>query len=218
LFLVDRDAYFMRKDLLSTVSEDERRSQQLLQGRQWRRGEKERDDWLTRDAARGGSFFEGRKSMRELLSEEERGWVANGDVGNDDHRSSSLTGRGGGGGGNAFVNHPSLLLSGQFQRSFRSFLNGGGERTSPTQRQDRGRFASSRPWETGPDGLRLPRYITVMRASSLEGGGAPAIEKPPERGGLNLVDLVTDVDDDTSNDDEEGVIESLDSRVATGSV
>jgi hypothetical protein len=128
LFLVDRDAYFMRKDLLSTVSEDERRSQQLLQGRQWRRGEKEHDDWLTRDAASGGSFFEGRKSMRELLSEEERGWVANGDVGSNSHRSSSLTGSGGGGGGggNASGNHPgSLLLSGQFQRSFRSFLNGG---------------------------------------------------------------------------------------------
>jgi hypothetical protein len=43
-----------------------------LQGQQWRRGERERDEWLNRDAAQGGSFREGRKSMRELLLEEKR--------------------------------------------------------------------------------------------------------------------------------------------------
>jgi hypothetical protein len=58
-----------------------------------------------------------------------------------------------------------------------------------------------------------------MRASTLERGeGGPAIEMPPERGGLNVADLVTDVDDDSNNDDGVGVIESLDSRVSTGSV
>ncbi|KAL3789821.1 hypothetical protein ACHAW5_011244 [Stephanodiscus triporus] len=119
----------MRKDLLRTVLEDERR------------GEKEHEDWLrTHEAASGGSFFKGKRSMRELLSEEERGWVTNGDVGND-------------------IGRDRLTLS-------------------------------PRPWETGPDSLRLPRYMMVMRASMLKGEGGPTIEMPPERDGLNLADLV----------------------------
>ena len=66
----------MRKDLCGGIaSEEEERqssSRQPLQGQQWRRGERERDEWLNRNAARGGSSFEGWKSMRELLSEEKR--------------------------------------------------------------------------------------------------------------------------------------------------
>jgi hypothetical protein len=106
----------MREDLCGGIaSEEEDRqssSRQPLQGQQWRRGERERDKWLNRDAARGGSFFEGWKSMRELLSEEKR----------------TARGGGGGDGGNesSSGNHPSQLLPGKFQRSFRSFLNGGG--------------------------------------------------------------------------------------------
>ncbi len=200
----------MRKDLCGGIaSEEEERqssSRQPLQGRQWRRGERERDEWLNRDAARGGSFFEGRKSMRELLSEEKR----------------AARGGGGGGGGNASSsgNHPSQLLPGKFQRSFRSFLNGGGgdRTTASTQR-------SPRPWEAGPDSLRLPRYVTVMRASSssLEGAGGraplPAVEMTTARGlGLNLADSATDAAGESSNDDEEEGAVSLDTRVATGSV
>ena len=118
---------------------------------------------MNRDAARGGSFFEGRKSMRELLLEEKR----------------AARGCGGGDGGNASSsgNHPSQLLPGKFQRSFRSFLNGGGgnRMMASTQRL-------LRPWEAGPDSLRLPKYVTVMRASSssLEGAGIER-RRPPSR-------------------------------------
>ena len=91
--------------------------------------------------------------MRELLSEEKR----------------AARGGGGGNGGNASSsgNHPSQLLLGKFQRSFRAFLNGGAgdQTTASTQR-------SPRPWETGPDSLRLPRYVMVMRALSLSLEGA----------------------------------------------
>ena len=142
--------------------------------------------------------------MREIFSEEKR----------------AARGGGGGNGGNASSsgNHPSQLLLGKFQRSFRSFLNGGGgdRTTASTQR-------SPRPWETGLDSLRLPRYVMVMRAlsSSLEGAGGrappPAVEMA--RGlGLNLADSATDAAGESSNDDvEEGAV-SLDTRIATGSV
>jgi hypothetical protein len=101
--------------------------------------------------------------MRELLSEEKR----------------AARGGGGGDGGNASSsgNHPLQLLPGIFQRSFRLFLNGGGgNRTmASTQRL-------LRPWEAGPDSLRLPKYVTVMRAlsSSLEGVGIER-RRPPSR-------------------------------------
>ena len=157
----------MRKDLCGGIaSEEEERqssSRQPLQGQQWRRGERERDEWLNRDAARGGSFFEGRKSMRELLLEEKR----------------AARGCGGGDGGNTSSsgNRPSQLLLGKFQRSFRSFLNGDeGNRTMALTQQ------LPRPWEAGPDSLRLPRYVTVMRASLslLEGAGVER-RRPPSR-------------------------------------
>ena len=131
--------------------------------------------------------------MRELLSEEKR----------------AARGGGGGNGGNALSsgNHPSQLLLGKFQRSFRSFLNGGGgdQTTASTQR-------SPRPWETGPDCLRLPRYVMVMRALSslLEGaGGESAAARHRDGQGPRV---------ESSNDDvEEGAV-SLDTRIAKGSV
>ena len=89
---------------------------------------------------------EGRKSMRELLSEEKR----------------AARGGGGGDGGNASssCNHPLQLMPGKFQRSFRSFLNGGGgDRTmASTQR-------SPHPWEAGPDSLRLPMVMRALSSS-----------------------------------------------------
>ena len=51
--------------------------EQRQQQQQQRRGEKERNEWLNRDATRNGSFFEGRKSLREIQSEEERAWTTN---------------------------------------------------------------------------------------------------------------------------------------------
>jgi hypothetical protein len=150
----------MRKDLCGGIaSEEEERQSSSLQGG----GREVCDEWLNRDAARGGSFFKGRKSMRELLLEEKR----------------AARGGGGGDGGNASSsgNHPSQLLPGKFQRSFRSFLNGGGGDRTMTLTQ-----RSPRPWEAGPDSLRLPRYVTVMRAlsSSLEGAGVER-RRPPSR-------------------------------------
>jgi hypothetical protein len=215
----------MKKDLLSTALDEERRSQRLLHGRQYRRGERERENWLNRDATRGGSFFEGRKTMREALQSEEKRNIYDG--GGDAYPwKSSTTGRGGGKGDGANKSsndYPTSLLSGQFQRSIRSFLNGGGDcMTSPTtqrRRQDRGgRFSSSPPpWEVGPDGLRLPRKLTVMResSSSLEDRRASL----SNRGGLNEVNIASDMMVDAQNDDdeEEGVV-TLDSCVATGSV
>ena len=65
-----RDAYFMRKDFDKVVA-TEVPAQPQPQQRQRRRGEKERNEWLNRDATGGGSFFDNRKSMRETLSEEE---------------------------------------------------------------------------------------------------------------------------------------------------
>ena len=201
----------MKKDLLSTALDEERRSQRLLHGRQYRRGEREREEWLNRDATRGGSFFEGRKTMREPLQSEEKcnDYDDGGDV---NTRTPSMTGRGGDGGDGAdesSKHYPPSLLSGQFQRSFRSFLNGGGERTStPTSQRLR---PSPPPWEVAPDGLRRPRYMTVMRESSSSLGGRRA---PP----LSRGDLATDVLDDARNDDVEAGVMTLDSRVATGSV
>jgi hypothetical protein len=204
----DRDAYFMRKDLCGAASEGgewRSSSRQPLQGRQWRRGERERDEWLNRDASRGGSFFEGRKSMREMLSEETRAGSASGPP-----RAPIAAG----GKAPSGDRTPPLLLPGKFQRSFRSFLNGGDDWTAvPAQRRDHG-GALPRPWEAGPDGLRLPRYMRVTRASSsLRGAGGrapPAVEVTPARGlELNLAD---------SSTDDDGGAASLDSCVATGSV
>ncbi len=53
-FDVNGDAYFHEeKDLLSTALDEERRLQRLLQGWQYRRGEREREEWLNRNATVG---------------------------------------------------------------------------------------------------------------------------------------------------------------------
>jgi hypothetical protein len=124
-FFFDRDAYFMKKDLL--ITNEQRQSSQQLQSQRLRRGEKERENWLNRDATRNGSFFEGRKSMREMLTEDEetRAWVGISATNNNNNGSS-----------NDDVSSHFGVGTGQFQRSFRSFLYGsGGEqmRISPQQ-------------------------------------------------------------------------------------
>jgi len=103
------DAYFMSKDLIS-VDEIKRREkgmsplQQLTKpDRRYRRGEKEREEWMNR-AALQGSHFDGRNNMQDNLSEEERAWVgANGPM------STSAASR---------------SISGHVRRSFRTFFNG----------------------------------------------------------------------------------------------
>ena len=114
-FFFDRDAYFMKKDLL--ITNEQRQSSQQLQSQRLRRGEKEREDWLNRDATRNGSFFEGRKSMREMLTEDEetRAWVG-----------ISATNSNNNGSSNDDVSSHFGVGTGQFQRSFRSFLYGSG--------------------------------------------------------------------------------------------
>ena len=215
-FFFDRDAYFMKKDLL--ITNEQRQSSQQLQSQRLRRGEKEREDWLNRDATRNGSFFKGRKSMREMLTEDEetRAWVG-----------ISATNSNNNGSSNDDVSSHFGVGTGQFQRSFRSFLYGsGGEqmRISP-QQQSRGgsssssRFASSspRPWEDAPDSLRLPRYMKVMSAStSLDRGSTHT----PIKSGMNLVNSVNNSRDQFNrhNKEEEEAALSVDMCVATGSI
>ena len=216
-FFFDRDAYFMKKDLI--VTNEQRQSLQQLQSRRLRRGEKEREDWLNRDATRHGSFFEGRKSMREMLTEDEEtrvrvgiGTNSNNNNGNSNNDVSSHFGVG----------------TGQFQRSFRSFLYGGGgeQMRIPPQQQggiSRGgssngsRFASSSPcpWEAGPDSLRLPRYMTVMSASSSPDRGSI---NPPLQSRINSVNPVNDIQDHLDSHNKEEAALSVDMCVATGSV
>mmetsp|Transcript_2093 Transcript_2093/g.4447 ORF Transcript_2093/g.4447 Transcript_2093/m.4447 type:complete len:244 (+) Transcript_2093:832-1563(+) len=135
------------------LGNNNKQQQQQQQQRQWRRGEKERAEFLNRDP-RSGSFFDNRKSLRDTLTPEERAWVTNGTRSRGSRRSSS----------------PSSL-SGQFQRSFRTFFNGGEASSSPrprapsqSQRMSQQRPYQLPPWETGPEGLRLPRYCKVNRA------------------------------------------------------
>lgn len=208
----------MKKDLL--VTNEQHQSSQQLHSQRLRRGEKEREDWLNRDATRKGSFFEGRKSMREMLSDDEetRAWVRIGATNNNNSGCS-----------NDDVSSHFGVGTGQFQRSFRSFLYGsGGEqmRISPPQQQggiSRGgsssssRFASSlpRPWESASDSLRLPRYMTVMTASSSLDSRSI---NPPLQSRINSVSPMNDIQDhlDGHNKEEDALF--VDMCVATGSV
>mmetsp|Transcript_19802 Transcript_19802/g.42984 ORF Transcript_19802/g.42984 Transcript_19802/m.42984 type:complete len:564 (+) Transcript_19802:163-1854(+) len=223
------DAYFMRKDLATVVSEalppqsvsqpqqQQQQQKNQQQPRQLRRGEKERNEWLNRDATRNGSFFDNRKSMRETLSEEERAWVKNNNSNNNPQSSTASAGRN----GNANTsNSPSL--SGQFKRNFYTFFNG--EQPMQQQRQQRrqNKFILP-PWENGPEGLRLPRYSRVMRAPS-DVPAAVAVETRTPRGGMSLKDLVLNKQDDDDEEDNslngryEEEETALDARVASGSV
>lgn len=208
----------MKKDLL--VTNEQHQSSQQLHSQRLRRGELEREDWLNRDATRKGSFFEGRKSMREMLSDDEetRAWVRIGATNNNNSGCS-----------NDDVSSHFGVGTGQFQRSFRSFLYGsGGEqmRISPPQQQggiSRGgsssssRFASSlpRPWESASDSLCLPRYMTVMTASSSLDSRSI---NPPLQSRINSVSPMNDIQDhlDGHNKEEDALF--VDMCVATGSV
>jgi len=198
------DAYFMRKDLLSVRGEEaaamqreisqqqqQEMEQKLQPGQQqqkWRRGEKERNEWLNRDATRNGSFFDNRKSMRDTLSQEEKAWVnktANPPI-------------------SAMATSPSL--SGQFKRSFRTFFNTGGEQPMQQQRRKQSQYQLP-PWETGPEGLRLPRYSKVVRAPPENVAAATAaVEKSLTRG-MSLKNLVVTVANKQKEDDD-GFMES----------
>lgn len=190
------DAYFMRKDLLSVGGEEalkmERKMEQKLQPEQQqqklRRGEKERNEWLNRDATRNGSFFDNRKSMRDTLSQEEKAWV------------------------NKTTNPPvsamassSPTLTGQFKRSFRTFFNSGGEQPMQQQSQRQSQYQLP-PWETGPEGLRLPRYSKVMRASPETAAATAVVEKSLNRG-MSLKNLVVTVAN-KQKEEEDGFTES----------
>ncbi|KAL9184194.1 hypothetical protein ACHAXT_002280 [Thalassiosira profunda] len=188
------DAYFMRKDLTSaTASEDVQREQfnrrQAQPQRQWRRGERERAEWLNRDAARG-SFFENRPSLRDTLSTEERAWVNRGSGGpqiSSVSRSTVTT---------SVAASPSL--SGQFKRSFRTFFSPG---EALQDRRQRNQFRVP-VWEAGPEELRLPRYNRVFRR---EATAQPVVEDfVTERTGD-----VDDYDDIESYEEEELVMPSV---------
>mmetsp|Transcript_18202 Transcript_18202/g.29847 ORF Transcript_18202/g.29847 Transcript_18202/m.29847 type:complete len:515 (+) Transcript_18202:158-1702(+) len=154
------DAYFMKKDLLfvgdglddDAVVEDRRRSQQSSSS-----SFVSRDDWINRDARSGGSFFDGRSSMRDSLSPEERAWINSGQGNN---RS---------GGGSIQYNSsspPRSSIGGHFKRSFQTFLNGGDPSPSPPPQVSR---SWERPvWETGPEYLRLPRYTKIRKSTPSE--------------------------------------------------
>ncbi|KAL7551882.1 hypothetical protein ACHAWF_016120, partial [Thalassiosira exigua] len=175
------DAYFMRKELGSEVEEkrgeeeresrrrrrrSEQRWQQHPQQRQRirpRRGEAEREAFLHRDAT-SGSFFDDRPSLRESLSAEERAWVDRSPA--VDGAASAPAANGGGA--------PSLSGS-VFARGVRTLFqasdpqNFGRARRRP---MSEGRLGSP-PWETGPEGLRLPRYRRVApRVDAVVGAGS----------------------------------------------
>mmetsp|Transcript_29191 Transcript_29191/g.53484 ORF Transcript_29191/g.53484 Transcript_29191/m.53484 type:complete len:271 (+) Transcript_29191:252-1064(+) len=228
-----RDAYFMRKDFQngiasetsSQVQQQPKQNEQQQQQQQLRRGEKERNEWLNRDATRSGSFFDNRKSMRDTISEEERAWIeANDDINNNDNGNTNANPNPPAS-STATANSSRNALSGKFQRSFRTFLNGG-ERLQQLRRQQQqrlqqgqyGRYQSP-PWETGPEGLRLPRYCEVTRpaaaspATTSETNAAGEISR-----GNSLRDLASN--NDSFDGEEEGEVLSAleDAHVATGSV
>mmetsp|Transcript_15 Transcript_15/g.25 ORF Transcript_15/g.25 Transcript_15/m.25 type:complete len:210 (-) Transcript_15:100-729(-) len=209
----------MRKDFQNGIASEassQFQQQNQQQQQKLRRGEKERNEWLNRDATRSGSFFDNRKSMRDTLSEEERAWVGaninNGNSNADRNPRTSTT----------TVNSSRNALSGKFQRSFRTFLNGG-ERLRQQQQQflQQGQYQSP-PWETGPEGLRLPRYSEVTRRAA-----SPATTSGISRGN-SLRDLVSNndnrakenvIDVDSFEREEAEVLSNLeDAHVATGSV
>ena len=221
------DAYFMRKDFVSVgeqalpaaVRRQSRAEQQQgRQQRQWRRGERERSEWLNRDATRSGSFFDNRKSMRDTMTQEERAWVNSGGNSNPQMSQANLrTAR-----SMSSSSPPPSSLSGQFKRSFRTFFNGGEQMQSQRQVNQ----FHLPPWEIGPEGLRLPRYSRVYRKEEEE----EVIETRGSRVSLKV--LVTDreeesnydsvVDADYDDGTESYEVEedelALDTRVASGSV
>ena len=182
----------MRKDIYSkdiveksrivSASESRHPMEQRQQQQQQRRGEKERNEWLNRDATRNGSFFEGRKSLRDIQSEEERAWTTNIDNNPQSmaasRRSStignslgSMTGSSSISSGGSRNNNPGIppSISGQFRRSFHALMQN-------QHHRDRFNNITTPPWEIGPESLRLPRYRKVVRASSRPTDSVPVRE------------------------------------------
>jgi hypothetical protein len=176
----------VEKSRIVSASESQRpmeqRQQQRQQQQQQRRGEKERNEWLNRDATRNGSFFEGRKSLRDIQSEEERAWTTNIDNNPQSmaasRRSStignslgSMTGSSSISSGGSRNNNPDIppSISGQFRRSFHALMQN-------QHHRDRFNNITTPPWEIGPESLRLPRYRKVVRASSRPTDSVPVRE------------------------------------------
>jgi ribosomal protein S18 acetylase RimI-like enzyme len=196
------DAYFMRKDFSTEVSEAPQQQVQQPPQRQLRRGEKERNEWLDRDATRSGTFFDNRKSMRDTLSEEERAWVnnsANGN-GNTNGNNPQISGST----MNVNGNNRDPSLSGQFKRSLRTFFNSGGEPQMRSQRQGNNQYQLP-AWEVGPEGLKLPRYNKVCR-------------KEEQAAITTEARVVEEEEDDIEYYGGEEEAMSLDACVASGSV
>jgi len=193
------DAYFMRKDFDTIVSEEI--PSRSAEPKQWRRGERERNEMLNRDT-NSGSFFDGRSSMRDTLTEEERAWL------NTNPQQASPAAN------NNMVTRNQSTLSGQFKRGFRTFFNGG------EQMQVRRQVNQwSKPcWETGPEGLRLPRYARVMR--SIPSPETQVTDSAPNGKNFSLKDLVSNQDEENYRYEEEveGVEGSDVARVASGPI
>ena len=214
------DAYFMRKDFSTLISEEmpiqqrqSRKSQQSGEERQWRRGEKERNEWLNRDATKSGSFFNGRSSMRDNLSDEERAWHGMNSNINTNPVVSPAPRSSRGNNMSMMTGSPSSL-SGQFKRSFRTFLNAGRAEqqsvvTASPQNQFNNNNSNNRraPWEIGPEELRLPRYAKVSRPQQVV----------PDSGNFSLKDLVSQQGDDNDMRYEEEKGGVIDVHVAGGS-
>ncbi|KAL7531488.1 hypothetical protein ACHAXR_004074, partial [Thalassiosira sp. AJA248-18] len=179
------DAYFMRKDFDSGgvigggVSEEvvvptqPHQQQQQPEERQWRMGQKESNKWLNCDATHG-SFFDNRKSMKDALSENGCAWF-NSNNGNyqmpspANNSNNFPTTRGK---QRVITAMPNVISppssSGQFQHSFRIFFNRGEVQQQLMHQQHQHQQRRNNqlrlpPWETGPEGLRLPRYSKVFR-------------------------------------------------------
>ncbi|KAL7477670.1 hypothetical protein ACHAW6_003472 [Cyclotella cf. meneghiniana] len=144
------DAYFMRKELGprdGMPAEMAQRSASSTKDRSTRRGHVV-PDWVNRDTR--SSFFDNRTSMRDTLSQEERAWI-------DSNRGASRISGG---------RESQSSFTGKVTRTFRTFLHG-----NETQRRFGNRnnlqtsdgWQNRPPWETGPEELRLPRYVKIVR-------------------------------------------------------
>jgi ribosomal protein S18 acetylase RimI-like enzyme len=198
------DAYFMRKDFSDDdIKREEngenevsdrmrRREQRRLQQQQQRQRPKTfaAPDWVNRDTK--NSFFDNKRSMRDTLTPEERAWV-NGN--NGSIAKSTAT---------ANNNRREQSLSGRVQRSFRTFFNNGAEQQQGQGGVMQRRFSNNNfqlpPWETGPEELKLPRYVKIDRSKEERDVGR-------RTGGY-----------DEGEEDLEEEADVVDIRVASGSV
>ena len=136
------DAYFMRKELqggTATAASDNiansaaSAARQGKESRRWRRGEKERLEWLRRNSAPRGSFLGACDRTDPTLSVE--AWESRVRMYNKD----------------------SPHFSSQFKRGLQNFFDGHSREHFQLQR------TKLPPWETGPANLRLPRYVQISR-------------------------------------------------------